>query len=170
MDLMDFDGENLYFEESLPPGVEALLQEAGGLYGEGRAEPPLLEALARAPESLNVLVAAYRFYYYQHRLEEALKIAGQALAITARRLDIPLDWKLLAEEHVGKVGSAAMALLRFHLLSLKAEAYLLLRLGRRDESQAILTKLVALDEKDRLKAKEMLEFAEGLAFAEDNQP
>ncbi len=156
MDLMDFAGENLYFEENLPAQVEALIAQAGGLYGEGGAERPLLEALRLAPESLNVLVAVYRFYYYQHRLEDALEIAGRALAITARRLNLPLDWKLLNEGHVN-VGSAAMALLRFHLLSLKAEAYLLLRLGRREEGRAILEKLLALDSNNRLGAKQLLE-------------
>lgn len=161
MDLMDFEGENLYFEESLPPEVEALIQQAGGLYGEGEAEPPLLEALKLAPESLNVLVAAYRFYYYQHRLEDALGVADQALAVTARRLNIPLDWTLLGDGHV-RVGSSAVALLRFHLLSLKAKAFLLLRLGRRDESVEILHKLVSLDEKNRLGAKDMLAFAEDI--------
>lgn len=159
MDLMDFEGENLYFEESLPAEVEELIQRAGGLYGEGEAEQPLLEALKLAPESLNVLVAVYRFYYYQHRLEDALGVAGRALAITASRLNIPLDWTLLGEGHV-KVGPSAMALLRFHLLSLKAKAYLLMRLGRKDESRAILTRLVELDEKNRLGAKQLLEVAE----------
>jgi hypothetical protein len=159
MDLMDFEGENLYFEENLPAEVEGLIQTAGGLYGEGDAEPPLLDALKLAPESLNVLVALYRFYYYQHRLEDALVVARRSLEITAHRLNIPLDWNLLTEEHV-TVGPATVALLRFHLLSLKAEAFLLLRLRRDQESRAILTKLVALDEKDRLKAKEMLAFAE----------
>jgi len=157
MDLMDFEGENLYFEESLPAEVEDLIQTAGGLYGEGGAEQPLLEALRQAPESLNVLVAAYRFYYYQHRLEDALRIAGQALAVTARRLDIPLAWALLSEAHLSQGGPAAMALLRFHLLSLKAEAYLLLRLGRQEEGKAILEKLVALDSNNRLGAQQLLE-------------
>jgi len=160
MDLMDFEGENLYFEESLPAEVEALIQKAGGLYGEGEAEPPLLEALKLAPESLNVLVAAYRFYYYQHRLEDALRLAGRALAITARRLDIPLDWQRLAAEHISQGGPSAMALMRFHLLSLKAEAYLLLRLGRKDEGRAILTKLLELDGNNRLGARQLLEVAE----------
>lgn len=160
MDLMDFEGENLYFEESVPPEVEALIQKAGGLYGEGEAEQPLLEALRLAPESLNVLVAVYRFYYYQHRLEDALGFAGQALSVTARRLDIPLDWRLLRAEHISQGGSASMALVRFHLLSLKAEAYLLLRLGRKSEGRAILTKLLELDSNNRLGAKQLLEVAD----------
>lgn len=163
MDLMDFEGEKLYFEESLNPKVEALLQQAGNLYGEGEAEQPLQEALRLAPTSLNVLVAAYRYYYYQHRLEDALGIAGQALAVTAERLSIPLDWKLLTLAHISQGGPSTMALVRFHLLSLKAEAYLLLRLGRSAEGRAILEKLLELDAHNRLGAKQLLEVTETVA-------
>ena len=160
MDLMDFEGGQLYFEESLPPDVETLLQQAGELYGDGEAEPLLVEALRLAPESLNVLVAAYRFYYYQHRLNDALNIAGLALAVTSRRLEIPADWNVLTSAHISQAGPAAMALVRFHLLSLKAEAYLLLRLGRTMEGRAMLLKLLELDSHNRLGAKQLLEVAE----------
>ena len=160
MDLMDFEGEKLYFEESLTPEVEALLQQAGNLYGEGEAEQPLQEALRLAPTSLNVLVAAYRYYYYQHRLEDALGIAGQALAVTAERLGLPVDWTQLTLAHISQGGPSTMALVRFHLLSLKAEAYLLLRLGRSAEGRAMLEKLLELDSHNRLGAKQLLEVAE----------
>ena len=160
MDLMDFEGEKLYFEETLSPVVEDLLQQAGEMYGEGEAEPALTEALRLAPESLNVLVAMYRYYYYQHRLEDALNIAGIALSVTAHRLDIPLDWKQLTLAHISQAGPVAMALVRFHLLSLKAEAYLQLRLGRQAEGRAILEKLLELDSHNRLGAKQLLDVAE----------
>jgi len=163
MDLMDFEGEKLYFEESLPPEVEALLQQAGDLYGDGAAEQPLAEALRGAPESLNMLVAMYRFYYYQHRLEDALAIAGLALSVTAKRLRVPEDWNLLTVAHIGQAGPASMALFRFHLLSLKALAYLHLRLGRPAEGRAILTKLLELDSHNRLGARQLLEVAETVA-------
>ena len=162
MDLMDFEGEQLYFEESLSNDVETLLQQAGELYGDGEAEPLLVEALRLAPESLNVLVAAYRFYYYQHRLQDALNIAGLALAVTSRRLDIPADWNGLTSAHISQAGPAAMALVRFHLLSLKAEAYLVLRLGRSAEGRAMLEKLLELDSHNRLGAKQLLEVAESI--------
>ena len=160
MDWMDFEGEQLYFEEYLPPEVEALLQRAGELYGDGEAEPPLLEAARLAPESLNVLVAMYRYYYYQHQLEDALTIARLALSVTARRLDLPQDWNLLTVGQIGRAGPADMALVRFHLLSLKALAYLQLRLGRPAEGRAILEKLLELDSHNRLGAKQLLEVVE----------
>jgi len=162
MDLLDFAGENLYFEESLPESVESLIQIAGGLYTEGGAEQPLLKALELAPESLNVLVALYRFYYYQHRLADALGVAGNALAITAHRLNIPFDWKELARSHISQTKPDAIALLRFHLLSLKAKAFLQMRLGQLEEAKAILSKLLELDDNNRIGAKQLLELAESV--------
>jgi tetratricopeptide (TPR) repeat protein len=160
MDLMDFTAEPLYFEETVPPEAESLIEKASGLYGKGAAEAPLLEAYRLAPESLNVLVALYRFYYYQQRLEEALDIAGRALDLTSRRLGIPRDFSLLTTGHLDQGGAGAMALLRFHLFSLKAQAYLLLRLNRPAEGKAILTRLLALDSHNRLGARQLLEAVE----------
>ena len=65
MDLQDFEAQALYFEEVMPDGVDALINRASELYSEGEAEGPLLSALALAPESMTVLVALYRFFYYR---------------------------------------------------------------------------------------------------------
>jgi len=157
MDLMDFDGQELYFDQPLDGRAEALVAAAAEGYGAGSAEGPLLQAQVLAPESLTVLVALYRFYYYQHRLPEALAVAERALDLTARDLALPRDWRLLTELHVARAALVAMGLLRFHLLCLKALAYLLLRLGRQDEGRAMLRKLLELDTGNRLGARQLLE-------------
>ena len=72
MDLLDFEAQGLYFEQDDVAGVKELLAQAAEEYSSGLAEMPLLRAYFLAPESLNVLVALNRFYYYQHRLEDAL--------------------------------------------------------------------------------------------------
>lgn len=157
MDLLDFSCEALYFDEALPPGVEALLATAAQNYGDGSAEQPLLQAYQAAPGSLSVLVALYRFYYYQHRLEDAWRIAEAALAVTESRLGLPQGWRELKAEHIAQAAQQSMALLRFHLLALKAAAYLRLRLGDPVLGEALLEKLVRLDEHDRLGAGALLE-------------
>ena len=48
----------------------------------------------RAPEHLTVLVSLYRYYFYQHRLEDVLVVADHAKRISARHLGIPNDWRL----------------------------------------------------------------------------
>ena len=72
MDLLDFDPEPLYFDDPLPPEVEALLRAAADGYAEDEAEAHLMRAYFLAPEQLTVLVALYRYFYYRHALDEAL--------------------------------------------------------------------------------------------------
>lgn len=156
MDLHDFQGEALYFDEALAPDVAALLAEASLRYEDGSAEQPLLQAYRAAPKSLAVLVAVYRFYYYQHRLDDAWRIAEAALAVSGGRLDLPKDWRKLTRDHIGLAAQRSMTLLRFYLLALKAAAYIRLRLGDTVLGEALLEKLVQLDDHDRLGAAALL--------------
>lgn len=160
MDLLNFEGHDLYFDEPLDVRVHELIARASENYGAGTGEAPLLEARALAPESLTVLVALYRFYYYQHRLQEAIDIAEEALQITARDLHLPTDWRLLNDLQIARSTLNAMGLLRFHLLCLKAEAYLKLRLGQEEEGKAMLRKLVEIDSSNRLGVKQLLDVVE----------
>lgn len=160
MDLLRFEAQDLYFDSPAEPEVERLLQQASADYAEGEGERPLLLALELAPESLLVMVALYRFYYYRHRLADALKIADRALDITARQLDISRDWDELDENQLGHAALRSMTLLRFHLLVLKAAGYLLLRMGQETEGKALLRKLLELDSHNRLGARQLLEAVE----------
>ncbi len=93
MDLLDFEAKDLYFEREDPQEVQELIKFASERYASGEAELPLLKAYLRAPESLNVLVALNRFYYYQHRLQEALLVSEKALAIIRSGIDFPENWQ-----------------------------------------------------------------------------
>lgn len=154
MDLLDFDVKELYFDEPTDNEVYNLIYQAAQLYSEGLAETPLAQAYQLAPENLSVLVARYRFFYYQHRYEECLQTAEQALEVARKRLNFPQDWQTL---HTEQLETTDMVLARFYLMALKGMAYLLLRLGRLAEGQAILEKIMSLDPKDRLGAAALLE-------------
>ncbi len=86
MDLMDFDQAGLYFDEPVADTVQNLIAQAGDTYGDPGAEDLLLRAYFLAPEALIVLVALYRYYFYQHRLADALIVADRALRIVGARL------------------------------------------------------------------------------------
>jgi len=156
MDLLAFECGELYFDETLEPAVEALIGEAARSYADGGGEPPLLQAREAAPNSLTVLVALYRFYYYRRRLEDAWRIAAAALAMAGGRLGLPRDWRSLDAEHIGRAALHSMTLLRFYLFALKAAAYLRLRLGDTSAGVEMLEKLTELDERDRLGAAALL--------------
>ncbi|TCJ11706.1 hypothetical protein EZJ19_14930 [Parasulfuritortus cantonensis] len=157
MDLMDFDKAGLYFDEPVAAGVQDLIAEAGGVYGQAAAEALLHKAYFLAPESLVVLVALYRYYFYQHRLEDALLVGERALGIVGRRLGFPDEWSRLHPDFLGQAVLRSMGLLRFYMSVLKATGYINLRLGRMAQGQALIEKLVELDSHDRFGGRAMLE-------------
>jgi tetratricopeptide (TPR) repeat protein len=150
MDLLDFDGEPMYFDEPVSPEVQRLLNEAAETYGEDSAEDRLLLAYFLQPEHLTVLVALYRYFYYRHRYREALVTADRAIALVAGRLDLPADWRNLREADLGQAVLISMSLTRFLLLALKGSGYLLFRLGDAASALKRFEKIAEIDTSDRL--------------------
>ena len=157
MDLLDFEAEGLYFEEPDVAGVKEMIAAAAENYATGDAELPLLKAYFLAPQSLNVLVALNRYYYYQHRLEDALQATVKALAVIRPLIGFPEDWRDLQQSHLSDAPPVSLTQVRLYLFTLKAVGFLNMRLHNLDVSQGIFEKLVELDSKDRIGAKGLLE-------------
>lgn len=166
MDLLDFSEKSLYFDEPLLDQARVLIEKAADQYGQCNVEPLLLEAYSIAPDHLMVLVALYRFYYYQHRLEDALNIAHQALEISGKRLNFPPQWHQLTDAHLGAGALVSMGMVRFYLLALKAAGYLNLRLQKWRTASDMLMKVSEMDEADRLGAAALLEIANSVYQSE----
>ncbi|MGR9052174.1 MAG: hypothetical protein ACU84J_05955 [Gammaproteobacteria bacterium] len=160
MDLLDFEAHDLYYLQEDSEEVQSLIQKAGNAYENGEAELPLLQAFLRAPDSMNVLVALNRFYYYQHRLTEALLISERALRIVTAKLRFPDDWQTLQLSHISEAPKEQLSWIRMYLFTLKSIGFLKMRLYALAESKAIFEKLVALDREDRIGAKGLLELVE----------
>ncbi|WP_133511497.1 hypothetical protein [Candidatus Thiosymbion oneisti] len=159
MDLLDFDGEALYFEQPLSQQVKQLLAQAALQYGEAAAEHSLLQAYFLEPEHLTVLVALYRYFFYGHRYSEALMVADRAIAVTATQLGLSTDWRTLSRDDLERAVPVSMTLTRFLLWALKGSGYLKLRL---DDAQGALErfeKVVEMDTSDRLGMEALLRLA-----------
>lgn len=157
MDLLDFEHAELYFDEPLAQDVARLIMAAADKYGSEEAESLLLRASLLAPQHLMVLVALYRYYFYQHRFEDALLVGESTLAVVARRLNFPETWMYLNQANLGEGVLRSMGLVRFYLMVLKATGYINLRLGNFETGQAMLEKLVELDSHDRMGGKALLD-------------
>ena len=160
MDFLDFDDHSLYFDEPLTQAQEGLLSQASERYPEPEAERLLERLYAQKPESLIVLVALYRFYYYQHRYEQAFAIAEQAMSVSVKMMGLTMSWERLSEQYLGQGAFVSMGLIRFYMLALKGSAYLLMRLGRIEEALPRLNKIVELDPADQFGAAFLLRVAE----------
>ncbi|MES9974757.1 MAG: hypothetical protein ABW094_10895 [Candidatus Thiodiazotropha sp.] len=160
MDMLDFEEGALYFDEPLQAEAKRCLDSAAEQYGKGSAEQLLMRAYFLEPEHPIVLVALYRYFYYQHRLEEALIVADRVLKVFASRLEISEDWNQLNEMEIGGGVLISMTMTRFYMLALKGAGFLELRLGLYESALARLKKVVELDSKDRLGARALIDVAQ----------
>lgn len=157
MDLLDFSDCELYFEAPTTAELDALIAHASQNYGDASAEASLRAAESLAPENLSVLVALYRYYFYQHRLDEALIIAERAMQVSGKPLHLT-GWQGLNEQHLADTD---FAMLRFYLLALKASSVILLRLGHKDEARARLDQILAIDSRNQLGAEQLIAVIDG---------
>lgn len=132
---------------ALPPGVaDWLTQAVTSYHNTERAEFLLCTAQALAPECLPVYFALYKFYFYKRMLPQAEEVALRALDIAACQGGFSPDWTRL------DAGSADWCRVdapqHFYLFTLKALAFIRLRLGQSEDSHAILAKLQELDPLD----------------------
>lgn len=160
MDFLDFDNHDLYFDEPLGWEDQVLLQAAADAYPTEESENILVNLHYRLPDNLIIIVALYRFYYYQHRYQETLNIAEKALAIAAGKLGLRVDWPKLTEQDLGMGVFVSMGLIRFYMLGLKASAYVLMRMEQIEEAYARLKKITELDPSDQFGADFLLKMAE----------
>ncbi len=160
---LDLDIDSLYFDAPIPAQVEALIKQASECYGTAEAELLLLRAYLLASENLTVIVALYRYYYYQHRLDDALVIAQRALDVSGRSIYLAPDWRQITAHDVAGGAFKSVGLVRFYLLSIKALGVVRLRLGDIDGGKEAIRKVCTLDPKDCLKTAAFLEMVEGFS-------
>lgn len=152
----------------LPPAAERALALAGASYHlDDVAERHLREARALAPDHAAVLIGFYRFYFYKGRLQDALGIADVCLEKAARENGLHSDWRDVAPGDANFTAYDA-ALPRFYLFTLKAYAYLKMRLGDLQEGEAAVEKLLALDPSDKIGAGVLLGILNRVGADEDD--
>jgi protein-disulfide isomerase-like protein with CxxC motif len=156
MDLLDFEQPELYFEQEEPEAVGELLKVASSDYGSPKAAEALVAAEGLAPESLTVLVAVFRYHYYQHNLERARNAGLRAAQLVAERLRFDTAFEPTPTEFAQAFATDPGAA-RFFLQSLKGIGYLSLRLGEPAKASALLSTVANIDAADRLGCRMLLE-------------
>ncbi len=141
----------------LPAAAARHLSQASLSYRhDAVAEQHLRDAQALAPDHAAVLIGLYRFYFYKGRLSEALDVARVCLAKAARDNNLDIDWRCVSPGDAD-FSSYDAILPRFYLFTLKAYAYLQMRLGNLTEGHEAVQKLLALDPSDKLNARLLLD-------------
>lgn len=141
-----------------PPRIEAILRQAANCYGDTtQAEFLLWTALKTDVECLGSYFSLYKFYFYKRMLPDAEEIALLALETAARQGGFNADWTQLDANSVD--WKRVDAPQHFYLFTLKALAFMRLRLERPQESMALLAKLQELDPQDSVGASVIRDLA-----------
>jgi len=141
-----------------PPRINQMLRQAADNYADTTtAEFLLWTALKTDPECLGSYFSLYKFYFYKRMLPDAEEVALLALETAARQGGFNADWTQLDTNSAD--WKRVDAPQHFYLFTLKALAFMRLRLGRSDESHALLAKLLELDPLDTVGASVIRDLA-----------
>ena len=141
-----------------PPLIDQTLRQAADSYADTeKAEFLLWTALKADEECLGSYFSLYKFYFYKRMLPQAEEVALLGLETAARQGGFSPDWTQLdAQSADWKRVDAPQ---HFYLFTLKALAFMRLRLGRPHESQELLTKLQEIDPGDTVGASVIRDLA-----------
>lgn len=120
-----------------------------------RSEAAVLAALQVAPDDRAVRMGAYKFYFYNSRLAEAVPHAAWCIVDGATALGLPTDWRRLAPGSVPCDDYDERR--RFLVQSLVAYGYCLTRSGRIDDGLEALAKAIDIDPSDTFGVRRIVE-------------
>ena len=126
-----------------PEIKELLLLASKNWEYTGLAEKYIREALFRSGNNLDVLVGAYRFFFYKHKPSIALSIAQQVLQAIAIKEQFPQDWShlkpiLIARKHEPDT--------RLYLNAYAAQSLIFAQLGKLESAKVISERVKEIDD------------------------
>ncbi|HEY8094711.1 MAG TPA: hypothetical protein VIE65_01260 [Methylobacter sp.] len=159
-----FVEERVMFSPNMPAEVNNLLQAAvaASSVDQSRAEALFLQAQKLDSHCLQTYFALYKFYFFQRRLADAERIVIAGLEESARQGGFPSDYRRLAQNRQ-KWDLYANEITLFYLYTLKALAFIKLRLGFTIDAQLVLSHLQQLDPEDLSGASVIMDLATGIA-------
>ncbi len=163
MAVAGFFEDAVLFSPNMPEAVNSLLQTA---VIKSRSDKPAAEQLFLAAKQLDAsclqtYFALYKFYFYQARLAEAESCVKEALREASKQGGIPNDLfvlKRLASQYNMYANEARL----FYLYTLKAYAFIQLRLDNTRLAEEILGVIQVLDPQDRSGASVIMDLSEAM--------
>ena len=130
------------FGGDVPPQAKHLVDQARAESDPQRALALLWTAQVCAPECPSLYYLLYKFYSRHADFEQAELAALKGLDVAATQAHLPDDWRTVTPA-MADFQSPGPA--RFWVFTLKALAFIRLRLQDRDTAQAYLSKVQELD-------------------------
>lgn len=153
---------------NLPAEADAELKLASAAWHDfDKAEAHLKRVMELAPGHPAAYIALYRFYFYKNRLAQAYAVGWDCLERAAQDNGLSSDWR---QVRIADADFSDLAILpRFYLFTLKACAYLSMRLGDLETGAALIDKLTELDPKNQLGGKVLREVLDRVGREDDDE-
>ncbi len=159
--LSHFVRHEVQFGFGLKPEVDAHLQRAAAQVATRATSLEELTAARRcAPDQLEVLVALYKFHFYQGDTELAKDLVFQTLIKASKQGGFAFNWGELGPDSAAWEDPRSPA--RIYLYSLKALAFIRLREDDPVEAAELLATLKRLDPQDVVGADVIRDLLEGV--------
>lgn len=139
----------------VPSDIKHLLLSAADSWeNTNESEQYIHEALARADVELDVLVAAYRYFFYKNNNRMALKMATQVLDRVKLIEQLPENWEELQPIAERRKEEPMM---RLYLNAYAASGFVLARLGELEQAQVIAAQVKEIDTRNEFGASVLLD-------------
>ena len=107
------------------------------------SEQYIREALSKAGNNLDVLVGAYRFFFYKHKPAIALAIAEKVIKAISSRGNLPSQWTQLQPILSDRINEPNI---RLYLNAYAAKGLILAQLGKIEEAKIISQRVKEIDD------------------------
>ncbi|MDJ0843629.1 hypothetical protein [Crocosphaera sp.] len=107
------------------------------------SEQYINQALEKAGDNIDVLVGAYRFFFYKNKPELALKIAKKVLGIIQEKENLPLEWEQLQPILMKRQQEPNI---RLYLNAYASQGYILAKMGEIEAAKLITERVQEIDE------------------------
>jgi tetratricopeptide (TPR) repeat protein len=109
------------------------------------SEKYIQQALVKTSENTDVLIAAYRYFYYKNNYPLALKTAEQLIAKIKEAEKLPDNWEQLQPILVRRHEEPQI---RLYLNAYAASGLVLAKLGKLEQAKEISTRVKGIDGKN----------------------
>jgi tetratricopeptide (TPR) repeat protein len=133
----------------VPREIEILLRSAAQSWNSQESDRYMQEALALCDTNLDVLVSAYRYFFYKHNDRQALQITHKVIEQIQKNEQLPQDWEQLKPILSDRKEDYAI---RLYLNAYSASGLVLARLGEIEKAKEITAKVKEVDDKNEFGA------------------
>ncbi|MEM7716666.1 MAG: hypothetical protein AAF349_24425 [Cyanobacteria bacterium P01_A01_bin.68] len=142
--MQNTDTEFSWYE--VPEDVKELLILATDNWeNTSESENYINQALAKTDNNIDVLISAYRYFYYKQNYQMALDTAEKVKNKVKETEKLPSDWEKLKPVLIKRKEEQ---IIRLYLNSYAATGLILAILGKEQEAKEICNKVKEIDEKN----------------------